>query len=108
MAEFDDHTDNQLIEATARGDHAAFGALYARHKQHLWATAVRTARSLDDAEDCLQEAFVRAYQLCGEFRGDCRVASWLHRIVVNRCTEPDSAGQRLRIPSPVRSWSAVA
>ncbi|MFT4011733.1 MAG: sigma-70 family RNA polymerase sigma factor [Nocardioidaceae bacterium] len=94
-------SDEELIAASARGDQRAFAVLYDRHHRHLWATAVRTARTLDDAEDCVQEAFARAYQLCAEFRGDCAVASWLHRIVINVCVDLSRRNRvRLALPMP--------
>ncbi|GAA4384025.1 RNA polymerase sigma factor SigM [Tsukamurella soli] len=100
-AEYEELSDEELIAAAGGGDQQAFGELYNRHHRHLWATAVRTARTLDDAEDCLQEAFERAYQLCREFRGDCRVASWLHRIVINACVDTARRNRiRLSFPMP--------
>ncbi|WP_019201523.1 RNA polymerase sigma factor SigM [Tsukamurella sp. 1534] len=80
-------TDETLLLRASRGDHEAFAQLYRRHRRQLLATALRTIRLHADAEDCLQDAMLRAYQLSPTFRGDCKVASWLHRIVVNACLD---------------------
>ncbi|MDF0529416.1 RNA polymerase sigma factor SigM [Tsukamurella sp. 8F] len=93
-------TDEQLVAGTVAGHREAFGELYRRHQRHLWATAVSTVRSIDDAQDCLQDAMLRAFVLCGEFRGDCHVASWLHRIVVNACVDR-ARRNRIRVTFPM-------
>ncbi|GAB3133665.1 RNA polymerase sigma factor SigM [Tsukamurella serpentis] len=94
-------SDERLLERAARGDHDAFTQLYLRHRRQLHATALRTIRAHADAEDCVQEAMLRAYQLSPGFRGDCRVASWLHRIVVNACLDRARRNQiRVSLPMP--------
>lgn len=86
-AEPDRPSDEQLIRAVAGGDREAIGELYRRHRQQLYATALYTVRTAADAEDCVQDAFVRAITLATHFRGDCKVSSWLHRIVINACLD---------------------
>lgn len=93
--------DEVLLDRAARGDHEAFAALYLRHRKQLLATALRTIRIHADAEDCLQDAMLRAYQLSPTFRGDCKVASWMHRIVVNACLDRARRNQiRVALPMP--------
>ncbi|GAA1013094.1 RNA polymerase sigma factor SigM [Nocardiopsis tropica] len=93
--------DEVLLDRAAGGDNHAFTLLYQRHRRQLLATALRTIRSHADAEDCLQEAMLRAFQLSPTFRGDCRVASWMHRIVVNACLDRARRNQiRLALPIP--------
>ena len=101
-------SDEKLLADAARGDGDAFAELFERHARQLRATALRTIRDYTDAEDCLQDAMLRAFQLSPSFRGDCKVGSWLHRIVVNRCAEAICAVQRLLDASSVRSQSAAA
>lgn len=101
-------SDERLLADAARGDGDAFAELFERHARQLRATALRTIRDYTDAEDCLQDAMLRAYQLSPTFRGDCKVGSWLHRIVVNRCGDSISAGQAPFSAVPVRSQSAAA
>ena len=69
------------------GDHEAFGVLFARHRERLWAVAVRTLGDADDAADALQDAMISAFRRAGSFRGDSAVTTWLHRIVVNACLD---------------------
>ena len=66
-----------------RGDPAAFGILFARHRDRLWAVALRTCADPEDAADALQEAMIAAFRRAGSYRGDAAVTTWLHRIVVN-------------------------
>jgi RNA polymerase sigma-70 factor (ECF subfamily) len=69
------------------GDAEAFGLLFARHKDRLWAVAVRTLGDLEEAADALQDAMISAFRQAGGFRGDAAVTTWLHRIVVNACLD---------------------
>ncbi len=69
------------------GDPDAFGRLFERHKDRLWAVAVRTLSDPEDAADALQEAMISAFRRAGSFRGDSAVTTWLHRIVVNACLD---------------------
>lgn len=95
------HSDEQLLADAAAGDGHAFAELFLRHSRQLRATALRTIRDQTDAEDCLQDAMLRAFQLCPSFRGDCKVGSWLHRIVVNACLDRARRNQvRISVPMP--------
>jgi RNA polymerase sigma-70 factor (ECF subfamily) len=69
------------------GDSDAFGILFARHRDRLWAVALRTLGDADDAADALQDAMISAFRRAGSFRGDSAVTTWLHRIVVNACLD---------------------
>jgi RNA polymerase sigma-70 factor, ECF subfamily len=79
--------DAQLLRAHAAGDPDAFGELVRRHRDRLWAVALRTLGDREDAADALQDAFISAYRSAGRFRGDSAVTTWLHRIVVNACLD---------------------
>jgi RNA polymerase sigma-70 factor (ECF subfamily) len=65
------------------GDGDAFGELFRRHRDRLWAVALRTVSDPDEAADALQDAMVSAFRRAADFRGDSAVTTWLHRIVVN-------------------------
>ncbi|SFC90828.1 RNA polymerase sigma-70 factor, ECF subfamily [Nocardioides terrae] len=80
-------TDQELLAAHVAGDHDAFGELFARHRDRLWAVALRTMGNPEDAADGLQDALVAAYRRAGSFRGDAAVTTWLHRVVVNACLD---------------------
>jgi RNA polymerase sigma-70 factor (ECF subfamily) len=76
-------SDAELLSRHAAGDLEAFGMLFARHKDRLWAVALRTVCDPEDAADALQEAMISAFRRAADFRGDSAVTTWLHRIVVN-------------------------
>ena len=75
--------DAELLRRHLAGDQEAFGALFLRHKDRLWAVALRIVCDPDDAADALQEAMISAFRRAENFRGDSAVTTWLHRIVVN-------------------------
>jgi RNA polymerase sigma-70 factor (ECF subfamily) len=75
--------DVELLEAHRAGDPDAFGVLFGRHRDRLWAVALRTTGNPEDAADALQEAMISAFRRADSFRGDALVTTWLHRIVVN-------------------------
>ena len=80
-------TDTALLEAHGSGDPDAFGVLFNRHRDRLWAVALRTTGNPEDAADALQEAMISAFRRAESFRGDALVTTWLHRIVVNACLD---------------------
>ncbi len=79
--------DAALVEAHVAGDPDAFGELFARHRDRLWAVALRTTGNPEDAADALQDAMISAFRRAESFRGDSAVTTWLHRIVVNACLD---------------------
>ena len=79
--------DRALLEAHLAGDPEAFGELVRRHRDRLWAVALRTLGDPEDAADAVQNALVSAYRSAGSYRGEAAVTTWLHRIVVNACLD---------------------
>lgn len=92
-----EQTDAELLAAHCTGDPDAFTELVRRHRDRLWAVALRTTGNAEEASDALQDALISAYRRAESFRGDSAVTTWLHRIVVNASLD------RLRRRS-VRSW----
>ena len=80
-------TDKDLLQLHVEGHDAAFGELFRRHKDRMWAVALRTVRDPELASDCVQDAFIAAFRRAGSFRGEAAVTTWLHRIVVNACLD---------------------
>jgi RNA polymerase sigma-70 factor (ECF subfamily) len=76
-------SDAMLLRQHAEGNTEAFGLLFKRHKDRLWAVALRVTCDPDDAADALQDAMISAFRRAGDFRGESAVTTWLHRIVVN-------------------------
>lgn len=89
-----------MLRRHLAGDPDSFGQLFRRHRDRLWAVAIRTLGDQEEAADALQEAMISAFRRAGSFRGDSAVTTWLHRIVVNACLDrirrraarPDTAG----------------
>ncbi len=80
-------TDRRLMADHVAGDPTAFAELVIRHRDRLWAVAVRTLGDHDEAADALQDALVSAYRGAAGFRGEAAVTTWLHRVVVNACLD---------------------
>ncbi len=76
-------TDRDLLQSHIDGDAEAFGLLISRHRDRLWAVALRTTGDPEEAADALQDALISAFRRADQFRGDSAVTTWLHRIVVN-------------------------
>jgi RNA polymerase sigma-70 factor, ECF subfamily len=76
-------SDAELLHLHVEGDPEAFGELFHRYRDRLWAVAVRTVGDPEEAADALQDAMIAAFQRAASFRGDSAVTTWLHRIVVN-------------------------
>lgn len=87
--------DRELLSTHCAGDPDAFGELFRRHRDQMWALAVRITRDPELAADAVQEAFIAAFRGADSFRGEAAVTTWLHRIVVNSCLD------RLRRIKPV-------
>lgn len=80
-------SDAELLRAHAAGEPDAFGELFRRHRDRLWAVALRTLADREEAADALQDALLSAHRAAARFRGDSAVTTWLHRIVVNSCLD---------------------
>jgi RNA polymerase sigma-70 factor (ECF subfamily) len=76
-------SDQELLRRHVAGDADAFGELFRRHRDRLWAVALRTVCDPEEAADALQDAMVSAFRRAADFRGESAVTTWLHRIVVN-------------------------
>ena len=83
----EDPTDDELLRAHVGGDRDAFALLVTRHRDRLWAIALRVMRNPEDAADALQDAYISAFRRAASFRGDAQVTTWLHRVVVNACLD---------------------
>jgi RNA polymerase sigma-70 factor (ECF subfamily) len=83
----DDRSDAALLAAHVAGDPDAFATLFTRHRDRLWAVALRTMGNPHDAADGLQDGLVSAFRRADSFRGDAAVTTWLHRVVVNACLD---------------------
>jgi RNA polymerase sigma-70 factor, ECF subfamily len=95
----DPRSDLVLLRAHADGDPDAFGEVVRRHRDRMWAVALRTLGDREEAADAVQDALVSAFRASrgssagdggppsAAFRGEAAVTTWLHRIVVNACLD---------------------
>jgi RNA polymerase sigma-70 factor (ECF subfamily) len=96
-----ERSDAELLRAHADGDESAYEELVRRHRDRMWAVALRTSRDREEAADALQDALISAYRAAGSFRGESAVTTWLHRIVVNACLDRMRRRQsRATVPLP--------
>jgi RNA polymerase sigma-70 factor, ECF subfamily len=75
--------DHEIVVASQAGSPGAFAELYRIYSQRLYKTIIAITRSPEDAEDALQETFLRAYLAIHTFEGRSTVYSWLTRIAIN-------------------------
>lgn len=75
--------DAAIVAGMRAGDARAFEQLVRRDVVPMRAVAMRLLQNEADADEVVQEAFLNAYKNFGSFRGDARLSTWLHRIVVN-------------------------
>jgi RNA polymerase sigma-70 factor (ECF subfamily) len=83
----DSDDDRELMRRHVDGDRDAFALLVARHRDRLWAIALRTLGDREEAADAVQDALISAYRRADSYRGEAAVTTWLHRIVVNACLD---------------------
>lgn len=75
--------ENKVVAAAKRGQAAAFDELWESHSKRILRTAYRITRNREDAEDALQDSFLRAFLHLKEFDGRARFSTWLTRIAIN-------------------------
>src|SRR3984893_18214151 len=76
-------SDAIVIERTLAGDRDAFRVLVERHSQSVFRLAYRMTGNQHDAEEVVQEAFLRAYQKLGQFAERANFGTWVYRIAAN-------------------------
>lgn len=79
--------DAELLARHVAGEPDAFGELVRRHRDRLWAVALRTLGDREEAADAVQDALVSAFRAAHTFRGQSAVTTWLYRITVNACLD---------------------
>jgi RNA polymerase sigma-70 factor, ECF subfamily len=76
-------TDDVLVAAAKLGDHHAFAELWTRHSKIAFNMAYRITGNRDDAEDTIQDAWMKAYTHLNTFDGRAKFSTWLTRIAIN-------------------------
>jgi RNA polymerase sigma-70 factor (ECF subfamily) len=78
-------SDSEIIQRVRGGAKHHFALLVDRYKDRAMTLAVRMLKSREDAEEAIQDAFVRAYNAIEKFQGNAQFGTWLYRIVYNVC-----------------------
>lgn len=90
--------DAALVRRVLAGDTGAYGVLVARYRDRLFRYALRLLGDAGDAEEALQDSFVRAFRALRRCEDPARFGAWLFRILVNRCrTIGSQRGRRERV-----------
>ena len=95
--------EEDLVEGLRQGSLPAFERLYALHGDRMKSIAANLLGGTADAEDAVQDAFLKAYRGAAGFRSGASVATWLYRILVNACYDQLRARRRRAegpLPSP--------
>ena len=97
MSDASQADDALLVAAVRAGDLDAFGALVSRYRDRFTRYAVRMLGSRDDADEALQDAFLRAFRAIAQCHDPARFGGWLYQIVINECrTRATRRGRRDR------------
>jgi RNA polymerase sigma-70 factor (ECF subfamily) len=94
--------DVALIERARRGDSKAFERLYREHVGRVHGLCLRMTRNPDQAADCAQDAFIKAWKALPKFEARASFSTWLHRIAVNTVLEKrrGSANAEVTVEDP--------
>lgn len=79
--------DGELVRLVQLGDHDAYEVLFRRYYRKIFGMAYTRLRSREDAEDVVQEAFVKVFRYIKSFKGDSSFYTWLYRITANLCID---------------------
>ncbi len=78
-------SDEKIIGDIRAGNPRRYSVLLDRHKDRAMTLALRLAGNRHEAEELVQDAFVRAYNNLNQFRGDAKFSTWFYRILYNVC-----------------------
>jgi len=81
--DYDNLAEDRLLALAQGGDHGAFAAIMRQCNQRLFRVARSVVRDEDEAEDVLQEAYLKAFAAIGGFRGEAKLSTWLTQITLN-------------------------
>ena len=101
-ASLPDHpSDDQLADGCKRGNLRAFERLYEIHASRMKSIAFHMLGSQADAEDAVQETFLKVYRSVGSFEGQSSLGTWIYRILLNTCYDQGRKRQRLKETDPL-------
>ena len=97
-------TEQQLIYALKAGNEPAFRLLIDTYKDRLYHTILGFIPNTEDAEDVLQDVFVKVYENIATFKGDSLLATWMYRIAVTHSLDTIRKKNRKKRSVKVLSW----
>jgi len=96
-------TDDELVYRTQAGDRSAFAQLVERYQRRILQLALGFVRNERDAEEVVQDAFLRVHLSITGFRGTSSFYTWLYRIVVNLAIDSNRRPHKQRV-----AWESIA
>jgi RNA polymerase sigma-70 factor (ECF subfamily) len=107
-AESTAESDVIAVERTLAGDREAYRVLVERHSRNVYGLAYRMTGNQHDAEEVVQEAFLRAYQKLSQFASRANFGTWVYRIAANyaidRMRQRKSEESQRQLPSRETGW----
>ena len=85
-----DQDDLSLVDRVLSGDRRAFESLVRKHERRVFRVSLAVLRNIEDAEEVMQDAFVKAFRHLDQFRREARFSTWLTRIALNEAIEKRS------------------
>ena len=76
-------SDNELVAEFQTGSESAFGELYRRNRGNVYGVCLRILKNPEDAEDLMQDTFLKIHRKISGFRGDAQFSTWIYRMAVN-------------------------
>lgn len=92
----DEYNEEELIKRILNGENDLFSILVNKYKDQSFSVAFSIVSDIDEAEDIIQESFIQAYNKLNKFRFKSSFATWLYRIVVNKCLSKLKSFNRTR------------
>jgi RNA polymerase sigma-70 factor (ECF subfamily) len=102
----DQPSDDQLVDGCKRGNLRAFERLYEIHASRMKSIAFHMLGSRPDAEDAVQETFLKVYRSVTGFEGQSSFGTWIYRILLNTCYDQGRKRQRLKEAGPLPDVSS--
>ncbi|HSP14304.1 MAG TPA: RNA polymerase sigma factor [Thermoanaerobaculia bacterium] len=93
--------DRRIATACAAGDSAVFEEMYRQHGRRMKSIAFNHLGSAADAEDAVQETFLKIHRAAGTFTGEASFATWVYRILINTCYDMLRKRRRRGDESPI-------
>ncbi len=79
--------DGELVRLVRKGEQEAYACLFRRYYQKVYGMALARLRNREDAQDVVQDAFVKVFRYVGSFKGNSSFYTWLYRITANLCID---------------------